>query len=122
MRLIYTLVLLALAGCLATQNPHNPVKKTPSSSKKVVAEAPVKTKPATADAELSRTDLDIDRVELVKEMFLVQRDINHQILKLAEQLSQVELMDINLWLQQYGVQIKRKQVEKPKSPPRREVF
>ena len=120
MRAIYVVLIMALAGCLVAQSPHNPIKKI-GNTEETLADVIV-LKAATSDAELPRIDLNIDKVEPMKEMFLVQRDINRQILKMAEQLSEVELMDINLWLQQYGVQIQRKQTQKPKSQGRSQIF
>lgn len=110
-------MILLLCGCLSVQEPHNPMKKAKKKPAPVeeATTAPVET---SAPARPAPAPLGLDSVTLMKEMFLVQRDLNQQILKMAEELSEIELMEINQWLRQYGVQIQKK-VKKPSHDPRR---
>lgn len=106
-----SLAALLLAGCLSTQSSVNPMKrkgKKKAEAAPVASEAVAEPKPAPKLPELN-----LDKVGLMKEMFLVQRDLNKQILKMAEALSEVELMEFNLWLKQYGVQLKAKRCTDP---------
>lgn len=110
MRGTILVLVLALAGCFATQSSTNPLKR----------KAPEKAaKPAAAKAEpkplpAPRPEPKMNKVELMEEMFLLQHDLNQQILKLAEKLSQTELMEFNQWLQPYGRQLRLKNPVKPK--------
>jgi len=124
MRVVLLSMVLILGGCLATQPPHNPLKKEKKEVAVVAPEAPVAPpeKPEAAPGlrlpELPKTG--IDRVELMKEMFLVQQDLKSQILKLAESLSDEDLAELNRFLSERGVTIERKRV--PKSSPDRRAF
>jgi len=90
MRYLFVPLLLVLAGCLTTQAPRNPMKRAegaaPVSS---AAPASVATKTVAAPARPLR--LNLNKVAMMKELFLVQR----------------------LWLAKYGVQIRRKRVKVP---------
>jgi len=99
MRAFFVILLMSLSGCLGTQSSHNPLKKT-----KAKGVAPVSAPASIPPAPMP----ELDRASLMKEMFLVQRDLNHQILKMAEALSEIELMEFNEWLAQYGRQLRLK--------------
>jgi len=111
MRYVLLSVVLTLCGCLGTQPPANPLEKAAStaavpSAAPAAVDAPM---PAPPPPLLPETD----KVELMKEMFLVQRDLNQQLLKMAEDLTADELLELNEWLEQFGVQIQRRRVRKP---------
>lgn len=116
MRLSVLIPIVLLCGCLSVKEPHNPMKRTkkPESA----STAPVETSTSTTAPSAPQAPLELDSVALMKEMFLVQKDINQQILKMAEELSELELMELNLWLKQYGVQI-QKRVRQQSHDPRR---
>jgi len=124
MRAVVMILLLSLAGCLGTLTPNNPMKKksvAPISSEAVAPVAPVAAKAASDPIPDFPPEVDLDRIDLMKKMFLTQRNLNRQILKTAESLSEIELMNFNLWLSQYGRQIKRKHVA-PKHKSNSRVF
>mgnify|MGYP005640802651 FL=1 len=139
MRHIYGVLIISLAGCLAVESSHNPGKQRALAAQKLLAKAKlkskvkpkpkVKSKPKPeVKSKVSIPDIkfppDIglsdDKVGFMKELFRIQHRINQKILKMAEDLSDVELMNMNLWLRQYGVQIQRKPVDKQHN--RREFF
>ena len=114
MRALFVTLLLALTGCLGTPTPKNPMKKKATALVSSAAPAKPAAPPQAAPDDPPRLDLDLDKVELMKEMFLLQRDLNQQILKMAATLSEVELIELNQWMQQYDVHIEKK-VHKPKN-------
>ncbi len=108
MRYLLLVLVTIFCGCVATQPPHNPLTK-PDPVKEAPVEPAVPAVPATPA---------LSGVELMKEMFLTQRDMKAQILKLAETLTDEELAGLNEWLVQYGVQIRRPERSKPSDVPR----
>lgn len=135
MRPVLIVLLLILVGCFASEAPRNPMKKRAPSvapvRSKTPAAAPVKpakpAKPVAPDeAPEDQSFLDefgeLDRVALMKEMFLLQRDLgkdakeaveskdelNARLLKLSALLTQKQMDEFNKWLFQYGVQIERR--------------
>jgi hypothetical protein len=145
MRPIYGILVILFAGCLAVESSHNPVKQRALAAKKLLARAKLKhkvkaklksnvklkskSKPKLeVKPKISMPDIkfppDIglseDKVGSIKELFLIQHRINQKILKMAKDLSDLELININLWLRQYGVQIQRKLVDKQRN--HREFF
>ena len=118
MRVVLLSMVLILGGCLATQPPHNPLKKKEKEAPVVSAKVAVKPKAKPKPEPELAPELPLNKVELMKEMFLVQQDLKAQVLKLAEDLSDEELAELNRFLTDYGVTIHRKLVPKP-SPDRR---
>lgn len=114
MRHTALVLVLLLTGCLAVQEPHNPAKR----KKKKSDTAPVA---SAARAEEKKEDEEpapdlgpvLSKVELMKQMFLMQKDLKAQLLQMSSELSQEELAELNEWLKQYGVQIQRKKCENP---------
>ena len=66
-----------------------------------------------ARSTLKRLQERAEQVETMKQLFLAHRDLKQQVLKMAEDLSDEELSELNEWLQQFGVQIQRKKCEDP---------
>ena len=95
MRYLFVPLLLALAGCLAVQEPHNPTKKAegvaPVSS---AAAAPVVS--ATPAPVVSAPRL--GKVDLMRSMYSAQRDLNQQILRMAGTLTTEELRYLVWWM------------------------
>jgi len=128
MRFMLTILLLLLCGCLAVQPPHNPMESSESVApitsqsvasveSKTESEASVPASPPSLDPP--RSGLGESTVELMKEMFREQRERARQLLRMASKLSAEELAELNIWLQQYGVQLDRKpgDVPAPPAPP-----
>lgn len=117
MRIAMLSLVVFLGGCLAVQPAHNPMKKGKKAKQEAAAPVAAKAEKPAAAPELGLPELDlppaIDKVELMKEMFLVQQDLKAQVLKLAEDLSEAELAELNKFLGKRGVTIERKRVPKP---------
>lgn len=108
---------LALAGCLAVQEPHDPTARpsaAPVTSE--AAPAPVQSKaPATASGPEEQTLSDVRKefealstVEKMKQLFTLKKTLEKQFMELAPTLSVEELAELNAWLEQHGIQLHRK--------------
>lgn len=99
---IYPFVLLFMGGCFSTQEPHNPMDR--SSTAPVESSAPADETPEVPEApSLAPTS----RVEMIKEMFTLRLELQSQILQTAEGLTPEELKEINAWLAQHGVELRK---------------
>jgi len=142
MRPVLVVLLLILVGCLASEEPRNPMKRPATDVAPVASKnsevAPVASKDAPEQVEPdeapeSEQDLmerlgEMDKVSLMKEMFLLQlnltedakelieaRDeLNTGILNLSKELTQKQMDEFNLWLRPYGVQIERRRKARSK--------
>ena len=92
MRLTLLGLSLLLAGCLSTQTPTNTVKKEDT----------------IASVSINAPKRPLRTVDRMKDMYLAQKLLNEDILKLAVVLTQKEFEELNLWLRQFGVQLQKK--------------
>lgn len=129
MRFTALALVLTLVGCLGT-GPHvNPMKR----KKKEKAEAaPVATATAApvgssaAPAETPELPT-LTRVQAMKEAFLARKkaqeaaqEAHHRFFRLANGLTPDELKELNEWLHQFGIELKRK--EEKSSEDERRVY
>ena len=123
MRVAMLIMVLLLAGCLSTQPAKNPLKaKKPKAEKKAEKDK--------SDDEAALL-FGVDKVELMQQMYLLQKDMNDRILQLAEHLPPDELKELNEFLAPYGTRLRAKICEDPshdhskpghKGKPRGEAF
>jgi len=107
MRFTLCLIPLMLVGCLSSGSPANPMKcgkAAPVSSADAVAPAP--TLPP-APLSLTSPPPAWDGIEEIKVLFELWKSLEPKMLKLAHELSDEELSDLNDWLRPQGSEIKR---------------
>lgn len=112
MRFAVLSLVLALVGCLATQEPHNPTKRPEDAST-----APVKSSADAAPAEAPESAPlpTLTRVQTMKRLFLQRKAaaeaveaLQARFMSLAEGMTSEELAELNDFLKQHGVQLHRK--------------
>jgi hypothetical protein len=107
MRVAMLFMVLLLGGCAATQPAKNPLK-----AEKPKAEKKSKESKEEKEAKFI-VPFEIDKVELMQEMYLLQKDMNDRILLLAEQLTPDELKEFNEFLAPYGTELRGRLCDDP---------
>lgn len=118
-RSLLAALLIVVVGCVGSATPRNPLKPTavaPTTSNTAAATKSSSAAPATSVAAVDADDaktLDqlrrefqaLGRLEQMKLAFKARQDLQREILKMAEHLSPEEFVEINKWLEQFGVQL-----------------
>jgi len=102
MRAVLLSMVICLGGCLAAQPDHNPLKGGKAQKGEAVVAPKASEKPKA-----------LTRVGMIKEMFLMQLELNAQILKMAEGVTPAELKDLNEFLLPFGNELQPKVCTNP---------
>ena len=93
---VLLLLVLLLSGCLGTQLPASP-KAPPVVSKEPVVEQ--------------------SKVERMKELFLTHFTAERKFLGMAPELTPDEMVELNLWMEQFGIQLQLRKKQAPSPFP-----
>jgi Tfp pilus assembly protein PilP len=99
-------LVLILGGCNAVQNAEegitNPVTGVSKAATTKVKE------------EILEEPVGASRLELIKRLFLMRRDLGERVLQMASGLTDEQFDDLNEWMSHYGVQLKKRLVSTPR--------
>ena len=120
MRFAVLISTMLLVGCLSTQPAHNPLKREKADA------SPVKAAPndVKKPRPVPRDPKSLEKLDLMKEMYLLQSALNEDILKMCGSLTPLELAEFDAWLSQFSVRLHkfRKRIPHPKKKKDRRVF